>query len=63
VPETARLYLVVGEVQEVPAQVFLAQAVRAGMVMLGRLADGGNIPLLRSCGEPPQMHVLEHPSA
>jgi hypothetical protein len=52
-----------GQVQEVPAQILLAEAVGAGMVMGGELADGGDVALLRASGEPPQLHVLDHPLA
>lgn len=30
--------------------------------MFSELADGGQVAFLRPCGEPPQLHVLQHPS-
>jgi hypothetical protein len=40
-------------VQEVLAQLLLAEVVGAGVVMVGELADGGDAAPLRSGREPP----------
>lgn len=53
--------LLVRQVQEVLSQLLLGEAIRAGVEMLGELADGGDVALLRSCGQPPELHILQHP--
>ena len=58
----ARDLLLVGQVQEVLAQVLLGQLVWAPVIVLRELAHGRRVALLRSCGEPPELHILQHPS-
>jgi hypothetical protein len=53
--------LLVRQVQEVLAQILLVELVRAAVMVLRQLADGGHIALLGSCREPPQLHILNHP--
>jgi hypothetical protein len=55
--------LVVGEVEEVLAEILLGEPVRAGVEMLGELADGGDVTLLCAGREPSELHVLGHPLA
>jgi hypothetical protein len=50
----------VGQVQKVPAEVLLAELVGAAPVVLGELADRGDVALLGPCGVPPQLHILDH---
>src|SRR5947199_239364 len=57
----ARDLLLVGQVQKVPAQILLGQLVGAPMIVLRQLPDAARVALLRSCGEPPELHILEHP--
>src|SRR2546428_6286968 len=58
----ARDLLLVGQIQEVLAQIFLRELVGAPVIVLRELADGARVALLRSCGEPPELHILQHPS-
>src|SRR5213595_390677 len=53
--------LLVGQVEKVLAKVLLGEQVRAPVIMFGELANGSNVALLSSCGEPPQLHILHHP--
>jgi hypothetical protein len=55
--------LLVSEVEEVLAQVLLAQPIGAGVEVGGKVANRGDVALLGSGGEPPQLHVLDHPLA
>ena len=57
----ARDLLLVGQVQEVLAQLLLGQVRRTGVDMLGELADSGDVALLGPCGQPPELHILQHP--
>jgi len=53
--------LVVGQVQEVLAQVLLRQQVGTSVIVLCELAHGREVAALGPCGEPPQLHILQHP--
>ena len=41
--------LLVGEIEKVLAQLFLAELVRAAVIILGQLPDGARVSLLSSC--------------
>jgi hypothetical protein len=53
--------LLIRQVQEVLAQLLLGQATRRGVEMVGELANGSDVALLRPCGQPPELHILQHP--
>jgi len=53
--------LLVRQVQEVLAQLLLGELRRAGVEMLGELADGGDVAPLGPCGQPAELHILQHP--
>jgi hypothetical protein len=44
-------------------QLFIAELLRATVVMLGQLPHGPRVSLLGSCRESPQLHILKHPFA
>jgi hypothetical protein len=33
------------------------------VIVIRELAHGRDVAVLRPCGEPPQLHILQHPSA
>ena len=57
----ARDLFLVGEIQEILAQVLLGDLIGTLMVVLGELADGGDVALLGPCGQAPELHILQHP--
>ncbi len=42
-------FLLVSQIEKVLAQVFIAELLRAAVVMLGQLPDGAAVSLLSSC--------------
>ena len=55
--------LLVRQVQEVLAQLLLGESIGASVEMVGELTDGSDVALLGSCGQPPELHILQHPLA
>jgi hypothetical protein len=53
--------LLVGEVQKILAQVFLAELIWAPMMVRGQLTHGRDVALLSSCRKPSKLHILDHP--
>jgi len=60
-PECIRgRFLLIGEVEKVLPQFFVADWVRRLAIVLGQLANGGHIRFLSPFGQAPQLHVLDH---
>jgi hypothetical protein len=50
-----------GEKKKILTQFLLGDLIGAPPIKLGELAHGRDVAALRSCGEPPQLHILQHP--
>ena len=67
--------LFIGQIEKVLTQLFIAELVRAELIILGQLPDGARVSLLppqpgcpagdpgllSSCGKSSQLHILKHP--
>src|SRR4030065_731219 len=53
--------VLIGEKEETLPQLLFGDRVRAPMIVLGKLTHRRDVAALRPCGEPPQLHILQHP--